>query len=138
MDKPVYGMLKTPFIVKRGNSFELHVYRDSYNKPSFKLVALQALGHLFLTMEYCINTEVWETFQDGYVYNPDKDTLDDNFHNNWFALSFLMPKDEFVKQVKKHKVNNKVSLSVIAEYFKVSLNDVDARGIMLGLWRSEF
>lgn len=132
VDTPL-NPLNIPFIVKRGDSFELHIYNQESLRPN-----IEALGHLFLKMGYQISEKLWNQYPDNYAYNPNKDSLKDTINNYRFALSFLMPEDEFRKHVEENINNRKISMRVLADYFHVPINDVEYRGNMLGMWNLDF
>lgn len=96
-----------------------------------KLALAMALGHLVLNMGFGIDEELWEkqNYDSFALRDMEKDTKE-----NAFALSLLMPKEEFDKVVSEKENDGMVSPDDIAEHFKVPVYAVISRGRALDIF----
>jgi Zn-dependent peptidase ImmA (M78 family) len=82
------------------------------------------LGHLFLHMGFLVNKELWEKqskeFQDSAYYRMSGNYNKEEWEADEFAAAFLMPKEEFIRQVYDNLSDNRIDILAIADYFKVS------------------
>jgi Zn-dependent peptidase ImmA (M78 family) len=120
--------------IKKGNGndiyFEILISKEQpSNKKNFT-IAYQ-LGHLFLHMGYCINEDLWESFNNGQMLNV-QDNPEAIKQANEFALAFLMPSMFYIDIFNKYSKNNRVSIDKVAEYFNVSIDTAFSRGQSLG------
>ena len=84
-------------------------------------VIVHELGHLFLHMGFKTNIKVW----DNQVLNQYRrfSMLEQEIQANEFAVSFLMPKDEYINEIELQTKNNKnidINIKAISEKFNVS------------------
>jgi Zn-dependent peptidase ImmA (M78 family) len=111
------------------------------NKKPFlrdRFTVAHELGHLFLHMGFLVNKELWEKqdkeFQDSpyyrmsmnYTYSQEEAEADE------FASAFLMPIEEFKKQIYNKRYKNILNSEAIAKHFKVYPRKVFDRAKQLG------
>lgn len=117
-------------IMKCGSSFKILVAYHQ-DKRTRKFFIARQLGHLFLHMGYGTAPGLWEKQQDNVPYKSND--VEREWHANWFAFSFLMPKEEYSQVMNEHTLgDNKVNTSKIAKYFDVSIATASNRGQLLG------
>lgn len=109
-------------------------YRDLYNE---KYKAAQMIGELFLDMEYLIDNKKFNSLPLYKRNNPEKNSPNIDYkYINYFACSFLMPKDEYLEQIKKQTSGNYVHTKNIAKYFQVDHTTASLYGVLLGVLRN--
>ena len=100
------------FISKERDSFAIYI-SPYYKSERRKMIIAQQLGHLFLHMGYQTNHDLW---------------------NHHIARRLLMPKQEFLDQIKKNEdVSGRVNLTNIARHFCVDESVVSSLGVDLNL-----
>jgi Zn-dependent peptidase ImmA (M78 family) len=114
-------------ITKKKKTFKIKLqYEQIANKQLFNLV--HALGHLFIHMGYKNKDKT--LWKNASVYY-DKFGIGEKVQEaNEFAKAFLMPKFDFIEQVKWKLDNNTniVDTNSMAKYFNVSEQDIIVRG----------
>ena len=117
------------------NSFEIQL-NNTLNSANISFSIAHELGHLFLHMKYLINPTFWESIPNdsSHVCKNNLPYSISESEANLFAVSFLMPKDEFIKIADKTSDNSYYYPSKIAEYFNVTIQSAKIRGKTLGLW----
>lgn len=84
-----------------------------------KFAIAHELGHLFLHMGFKTNVEVW----DNQVLNKyiRFSMIEQEIQANEFAASLLIPKDEYINEIKQQTKNNQdIDIKAISEKFNVS------------------
>jgi Zn-dependent peptidase ImmA (M78 family) len=118
------------------NSFEVSVTNDSPHKRN-RFSLAHELGHLFLHMGYLINDELWNSIpntdpgESVYYRGAGNYTIKEKEADE-FAAAFLMPKEDFRKQVFENLHNNKIDIEKVAAYFDVSVQAASVRAKWLG------
>lgn len=119
--------------IKKGNNnmyFEICIPKgQSENRRNFAIT--NQLGHLFLHMGYCINEDLWNSFDNDQMLNIN-DNIEAKQQASEFALAFLMPIKLYKEVFDKYSNNNRVLLGKVAEYFNVSIDVAFNRGKSLG------
>lgn len=117
-------------IMKNGdNSFQI-VVSPFQNAQRKKFTIAHELGHLFLHMGFRTNKEIWEK-QDSTIYKR-FGTTEQEYQANEFAASLLMPKDIYKRIIDEYSINNRVDITRVSDYFKVSVAAATNRGMFLG------
>ena len=88
------------------------------------------LGHLFLHMGFCTDSEIWN-MQDNISYDR-KGNSELEYQSNEFAAALLMPQDKYKQIMDKNTNGNLVNTAEIAKYFNVSVDAAANRGKWLG------
>lgn len=89
------------------------------------------IGHLFLHMGY--GTERWGEQDSISYYRSGNSKLE--YQSNEFAAVFLMPQQDYKREMDKHTEGNLVNTYEIAKYFHVSVDAAANRGKQLGYLR---
>ncbi len=87
------------------------------------------LGHLFLHL-----LEKDGKLKEHSVCQRDMTKTRQEYEANEFAAVFLMPEDEFISKCWENMSENKINITKVANYFKVSVQAATVRGNVLGLW----
>ena len=127
-DSRCYG-----YVEKKKNEFTIHV-ADNKDHRVKKFCVAQQLGKIFLYTDFVLDRnkffEAEEiSFKDSYFKQRSIDWV------NEFAGAFIMPKDEFKKEVNKHIDGNTIDTKEIAKYFDVTVSTASWRGKRLGLFK---
>lgn len=110
------------------NCFEIHYL--SARPDTRKLFSIShELGHLFLHL-----LKKDGSLETGAVCQRDMAQTRQELEANEFAAALLMPEDEFVGKCREYRNENRVNLTKVAEYFKVSVQAATVRGSVIGLW----
>ena len=124
-------------IVKVANdSFEIRISDCFKSNKRFRFTIAHELGHLFLHMRYLINEEKWNSLENGTSHARNVNTPYNVYETeaNEFAASFLMPKDRFIEVAERTSDRDSYNLDKIANIFNVSVEAVEIRGKLLGIW----
>jgi Zn-dependent peptidase ImmA (M78 family) len=100
------------------------------------------LGHLFLHMGFLVQKELWEKqdkeFQDSPYYRMSRNYIQEESEADEFASAFLMPIEEFKKEIYKKSNKNRLNSEALTNHFKVSLRNVLTRATQLGYIESAY
>ena len=127
-DSRCYG-----YVEKKKNEFIIHVADNKdYRIKNFSVA--QQLGKIFLYTDFVLDrNKFFEAkeinFKDSYFKQGSIDWA------NEFAGAFIMPKDEFRKEVNKHIDGNTIDTKEVAKYFDVTVSTASWRGKRLGLFK---
>ncbi len=94
----------------------------THSQPRKNFTIAHELGH------YCLHQDISDTFEDQIFFRSNSIDLYESQANN-FAAELLMPRDEFIKIIKKD-IN---TIEKLAEYFNVSTMAVRVRAKQLNL-----
>lgn len=125
-----YRELFNGTIRKIGDRFIIYVLAD-WNEEKRRYSIARDLGFLFIPMGYATNKKLWDSFKDGEYFNCNK--TGQILVAKYFADCFLMPEKEFKEEVEKKSKNSQVNIKELGEHFGVTNNDVNCRGIELGV-----
>lgn len=125
-----YKTLFDGTIRKNGNGFIIYVLAD-WNEEMRRYSIARDLGFLIISMGYATNKKLWDSFKDGEYFNCNK--TGQILAAKYFADCFLMPEKELKEEVKKKTKNSKVDIKELGERFGVTYNNVNRRGIELGV-----
>lgn len=122
-------------IQKKGDSFEIS-YNAEHSQLRSEFTIAHELGHLFLHMGYLVNPDKWNAI-DEYYDSPKyrQGYSEEEYEANQFAGAFLMPEKEYRQFISEHNENNRISINVIANHFKVSFDAALTRGKWLGIFQ---
>lgn len=109
--------------------FEIAI-SESQSSERKNFTIAHELGHLFLHMGYRTNNRVWEK-QDDRVYMR-FGSSEQEYQANEFAAALLMPEYEFERKFYEFSEGNRVNITKLANYFKVSRAAALTRGRFLG------
>ena len=108
------------------NAFKIQIPNHIDNKRA-KFKIAQMFGELFLHMQYITDNNHFNNMPYNVVNNPDI-----NYgYINYFACAFLMPKDEYLEQIREHTNNTTVNTKAVAEYFNVDIHTASLYGSLL-------
>lgn len=125
-----YRMLFNGTIRKNGDGFIIYVFVD-WNEEVRRYSIARDLGFLVISMGYTTNKKLWESFKDGEYFNCNK--TGQILAAKYFVDCFLMPEKEFKEEVKKRTKNSQVNIKELGGYFGVTNNDINCRGMELGV-----
>lgn len=127
--------LDEAYIIKSSNEkFEIHLGNVS-NRQRMRFSIAHELGHLFLHMNY-LSFDEWSKIEIGTTHARNTNIPYSIYESdaNEFAGAFLMPKDRFLEIANDCIDDGYYILSKIAKKFDVSVEAVNVRGKILGLW----
>lgn len=116
---------------EKEHAFKIQIPADT-DKIRAKFKIAQMIGELFLDMGFLVDNKRYNSLPLNTKNNPSIEYG----YVNYFACAFLMPKDEYLDQIKKHTVDNKVNTSAIADHFAVDVNTASLYGVLLGVLRN--
>lgn len=87
------------------------------------------LGHLFLHL-----LEEDGNLRKDVTYQRDMTGTRQEYEANEFAAAFLMPEDIFISKCREYMEENRVNITKVADYFRVSVQAATVRGNVLDLW----
>lgn len=125
-----YRMLFNGTIRKNCDGFIIYVFAD-WNEETRRYSVARDLGFLIISMGYATNKKLWDSFKDGEYFNCNK--TGQILAAKYFADCFLMPEKELKEEVKKKSKNSQVNIKELGERFGVTCNNVNHRGIELGI-----
>lgn len=125
-----YRMLFNGTIRKNGDGFIIYVSTD-WNEETRRYSIARDLGFLTISMGYTTNKKLWDSFKDGEYFNCNK--TGQILAAKYFADCFLMPEKELMEEVKRKTKNSQVDIKELGERFGVTCNNVNRRGIELGI-----
>jgi len=107
-------------VMRNGNGFQIirPTLQDEMKKKFF---VAHDLGHLFLHMGYMISNNIWEkqSSSECRIFK----SVEQEYQANKFALCFLMPQNQFIKELNANKKkDNSVEVAKLADYFNVSFS----------------
>ena len=105
--------------------------RGDWNEETRRYSIARDLGFLTISMGYVTNKKLWDGFKDGEYFNCNK--TGQILAAKYFADCFLMPEKELKEEVKKKTKNSQVDIKELGERFGVTYNNVNRRGIELGV-----
>lgn len=110
------------------NSFEINFLSD---RPETRILfsISHELGHLFLHL-----LEKDGKLKEHSICQRDLTKTRQEYEANEFAAVLLMPEDEFISKCWENMNENKINVTKVANYFKVSVQAATVRGNVLGLW----
>ena len=132
--------IKDHEIVKDNNNVYSFVIRICLNKIENEVkknyVKAHLLGHLFMHMGFMINDEKFNKFDS---FSETFTTRNNNYSTeeseaNFFALSLLLPKNEFMNVCDDNLFKCQYDVNAIAKEFNVSESMVCKRGKQLGFF----
>ena len=107
-------------LVKKDKCFEISII-EGLNSEMEKFYICMKLGYLFLGMRYRINNEIWNSFKDNECYENDTEQMNDMVIK--FIISFLIPREMFIKIMKEnYNGNGSYDIEEVAKYFDVDKN----------------
>lgn len=125
-----YRMLFNGTIKKNGDGFIIYVSAD-WNEETRRYFVARDLGFLTISMGYATNKKLWDSFKNGEYFNCNK--TGEILTAKYFADCFLMPEKELKEEVRKKTKNSQVDIKELGERFGVTYNNVNRRGIELGV-----
>lgn len=118
-------------IFKNGERFIIEIPKIvNENRRTFTIA--HELGHLFLHMGYLIDQEMWNENSEISFFRKDIGEMEYQAHE--FAASFLMPREEFFREIKtNYNGDGSYNIEAVAEFFNVSIEAATNRGKWLGI-----
>lgn len=114
-------------IEKHNNSFKIIIPKITVERRKKQEIATQ-IGHLFLHMQYQIDSTVWNSYPERAHYSNKQERQAKDF-----GLALLMTINDFKEVVNRNLENDKVNITEIAKHFGLSHDMVIMRGRFLWL-----
>ena len=136
----LHHKMENCYVKKHKDAFVILVDDRVKNSPDRTMLIARELGYLFLFMGYQTNRKLWNEWPDDTVYKRNYAFRAEDIKKEWmaydFALSLIMPEDEYRKITDQYTNENKIETRKIAEYFHVDLAAACHRGEKLGIIQS--
>ena len=127
LDIIYYGTIRKEY--SEDASFIIAISKDQCEERKNFTVAHE-LGHLFLHMGFRTDPDVWKSQSDQEYRRFG--TSEQEYQANEFAAALLMPEKEYIEIMDKYTKENKVNITKVAEFFRVSRSAATNRGRFLG------
>lgn len=117
----------TNAIRKVGNEFIIEIKEGGNKDQKF----FEMLGYLFIVMGYRIDKDLWKKTK-----YSDLLFIKNHVYLEYFANSFRMPKQEFLRIWEFYRNDITVDTNAVADHFQVSFDLVIKRAKSLGLYQN--
>lgn len=109
--------------------YEYIISREFYERQRYFEIAKQ-IGHLFMHTTYL---DTIENDEKALLFTEDVSDPSKGIQANEFAYNLLMPRKEFIEEVRKNTENKMVKMKNVAEKFEVNYNIAEYRAKELEL-----